>query len=375
MITVRQVSSHRDLKEFIEFPDRLYKGNPWYVPKLKTDEYDTLEKDSNPAFAFSEAAYFLAEKDGKTVGRIAAIINNKANEKWNHKEVRFGWIDFIDDKEVSAALLEKVVEFGRSRGMDTIVGPLGFTDFDAEGMLVEGYDQLCTMALIYNYPYYKEHLEALGYTKEVDWLEYKIFIPEQLPDKIIRVSKIVEQRFNLHVRKLTKKEITKGGYGQKLFRLVNDSYSDLYNFTPLSEEMINLYIGKYLGLLDLDFVTIVEDKDGEIAGFAITMPSITRALQKCGGRLFPFGWFHILKSLFWKHEESVELLITGTSKEYRGKGLLALIFSDLIPRFRKGGFVFGESNAELEDNKSMSNTWDGFETEQTKRRRIYRKSI
>lgn len=371
-VIVKQVQNKKELKKFVEFQNKLYKGNEYFVPKIFTDELDTFNPKKNPAFEFCDCACFLAYKDGKIAGRVAAIVNRIANEKWNHKEVRYGWIDFIDDEEVSKALIDTVIQFGKERGMDSIAGPLGFTDFDPEGMLVHGFDQLCTMALIYNYPYYARHMEAMGFTKEVDWLEYKIYIPKEVPDRIKKVSKIVQERYNLNVRKITMRELKKEKLGRKIFSLVNETYGSLYNFTPLSDELIDKYVGSYLGLLDLEYVTLLE-REGEIVGFAISVPSITKALQKCGGKLFPFGWYHVIKSLRFKHEEAIELLLVGVKPEY--KGGLAVIFDDFIPRLNKGGFRFGETNAELESNNAMQNPWDMFENEYTKRRRIYKKEL
>ena len=374
-IQIQQVTDKSMMRKFVNFQNQLYKGVPWFVPKLFTDEMATLDPDRNPAFQFCEAACYLAYKDGKIAGRVAAIVNRRANEKWGHQEVRYGWFDFIDDPEVSKALIDKVVEFGKQRGMTHIAGPLGFTDFDAEGMLVEGFDQLCTMALLYNYPYYSQHMEAMGFSKEVDWLEYKIFIPKQVPEKVTRVAQLVKERYGVRLRKPTRKEVLKEGVGHKIFDLINETYGELYNFTILPDNMVDKYIDTYLGLLDLKFVNIVEDSDGNIIGVGITMPSITRALQKGGGKLFPFGWYHLLKSMFFKYEESVELLLIGVKAEWRSRGVLAVIFEDLINLYIKNGFKYGESNAELESNVKMQGTWDIYETEQTKRRRVYGKDI
>lgn len=369
-VILKQVLSRRDLRKFVDFPNRLYKGNPYFVPKLFTDEIATLDPKKNPAYDFSESRLYLAYKDGEIAGRVAAIINHKANEKWNHKEMRFGWIDFIDDREVSAALIGKVIEYGREKGMDTVVGPLGFTDFDPEGMLVEGFDQLCTMALIYNHPYYPEHLEAMGFTKEIDWVEYKIFIPKQVPERIAQVARIVEERYDIHVRKITRKEVKKENMGQRIFGLINETYGHLYNFTPLPPALIDKYVNDYLGLLDLKYITLLE-RQGELVGYGIIMPSIVRALQKCRGKLFPFGWYHLLRSMYFKHEPNVEMLLVGVKPEYRGG--MAVLFNEFIPLANKGGFVYGETNAELETNNAVQNQWDGnFENEQKKRRRIYK---
>ncbi|MBR1573318.1 MAG: N-acetyltransferase [Bacteroidales bacterium] len=374
-VTVKQVHDRKALRAFVEFPNRLYKGVSGYVPKLVGDEMDTLSPDKNPSCRFSDLALFLAYRDGEIVGRVAAIINRRANERWNHQEVRFGWIDFIDDDEVSKALLDKVAEFGKQHGMDTLVGPLGFTDFDPEGMLVDGYDYINTMALIYNYPYYPEHMERLGLTKEVDWVEYKIYIPKQVPERIVRLADIVQKKTGYHLLKLTKKNIRDNGYGRKLFAAINATYQHLYNFTILPDDVIDHYVDTYLGVIDMKFLSIVVDGQGEIAAFAVSMPSITRALQKCGGHLFPTGWFHILRSLYVKHEESVELMMVGVLPEHKNKGLLAMLFNDLIPRYIEAGFEYGETNAELESNLAMQTQWDMFEKEQTKRRRIFKKAI
>lgn len=374
-LNIFQVKNRKELRAFVDFPNKLYKGVPYYVPKLRIDEISTLDPAKNPAYEFSEAALYLAYKDGLIVGRVAAIVNHKSNAKWGHKEVRFGWIDYIDDRSVSEALINKVIEFGKERGMERIVGPLGFTDFDPEGMLVEGFDQMCTMVLIYNYPYYPEHLEALGFTKEADWLEYKLFIPEKVPERIEKLARIVPAKSGVRIRKVTKREIRKEGMGHKIFQLVNETYGDLYNYTPLPEKLIDKYVDSYLGVVDLKYVTLVEDERKNVLAFGISMPSITQALKKCGGRLFPFGWFHILKSLYIKHEEGVELLLVGVKAEYRNKGLLAMIYNDLIPLYIKGGFKYGESNAELETNIQVQSPWDNFKYEQKKRRRVVGKDI
>ena len=371
-VQIKQVLSRKDLRTFVNFQNQLYKGNPYFVPKIFMDEMATLDAKKNPAFAFSEAALYLAYKDGQLAGRVAAIVNYRANERWNHKEVRFGWIDFIDDREVSKALLDKVMEYGRAKGMDVVVGPLGFTDFDPEGMLVEGFDQLCTMALIYNHPYYKEHLESFGFVKEVDWIEYKIHIPQEVPIRISRVADLVKDRYGLTIRNVTRKEVKKERMGQRIFDLVNELYGNLYNFTPLPADMIDKYVDSYLTVLDLKYVNILE-KDGEIVGFGIIMPSIVRALQKCGGKLFPFGWVHVLNSMYFKHEPDVEMLLVGVKPEYTGG--LALLFNEFIPLANKDGFRFAETNAELESNSAMQNPWALFEKDQTKRRRIYQKSL
>lgn len=374
-VTIKQVKSRKELNSFIAFPIKLFKDVPGYVPAIRFDERDTLDPKKNPVYEFCESALFLAIKDGKIVGRVAAILNKKANSEWDHKEIRYGWLDFIDDPEVSKALLDAVIEFGRQKGMETVVGPLGFTDFDPEGMMVEGFEHQSTMALRHAMPYYKTHMEAMGFVKEVDWVEFKIFMPEKMPDKVERVAKLVEERYKLHMRKVNKREVRKLGIGYKIFDLVNESYSKLYNFTILPKKVVDSYISFYLGILNLDFLTLVEDENNNIVGFGLCMPSITRAIQKCKGRMFPFGWFHILRSMYFKFEENVELLLIAVTPEYRKRGVNALIFADIIKRASAAGFKYAETNAELETNLDMQSQWGDFEKEQTKRRRIYKKSI
>ncbi len=374
-VTVTRVQNKRAFKEFLHFPLTLYKDMPAFVPPLLMDDADTLDPKKNPAYEFCDAAMYLAYKDGKLAGRVAAIVNRKANAAWNHDEVRFGWFDFIDDREVSKALLEAVEAFGRERGMTTILGPLGFTDFDPEGMLVEGFEYLSSMALHHNWPYYKDHMEALGYAKDVDWLEYRIYIGDTIPDKYIRVAKVVEERYGLKLRKITKREVRKTDVGYKLFDLINETYSSLYNFTVLPKKMVDKYVGFYLGVLDLKFVSLVEDKDHNIVGFGVVMPSITRALKKCNGKLFPFGWFHILRAMYWKYEENFEMLLIGVKPEYQKKGVNSIVFVDLMKELLKGGFVYGESNAELESNLDIRSQWGDLEVKECKRRRVYKKAV
>lgn len=374
-VTVTRVQNKRAFKEFLHFPLTLYKDMPAFVPPLIMDDADTLDPKKNPAYEFCDAAMYLAYKDGKLAGRVAAIVNRKANAAWNHDEVRFGWFDFIDDREVSKALLDAVEAFGRERGMTTVLGPLGFTDFDPEGMLVEGFEYLSSMALHHNWPYYKDHMEALGYAKDVDWLEYRIYIGDTIPDKYIRVAKIVEERYGLKLRKITKREVRKTDVGYKLFDLINETYSSLYNFTVLPKKMVDKYVGFYLGVLDLKFVSLVEDKDHNIVGFGVVMPSITRALKKCNGKLFPFGWFHILRAMYWKYEENFEMLLIGVKPEYQKKGVNSIIFVDIMKHLLEGGFKYGESNAELESNLDIRSQWGDLEVKECKRRRVYKKAV
>lgn len=378
-IEIKKVESRYDLKKFIEFHYDLYEGNPYDVPNLYTDDVNTLRKDKNAAFEFCEAEYYMAFKDGNMVGRVAAIINHRANEKWQQKRVRFGWIDFIDDMEVSAALLKAVEDYGRDKGMTEMVGPLGFTDLDPEGMLTWGFDQLGTMPTIYNYEYYPKHMETLG-GFEVDnkYVEYKLYVPDTVPEKYAKIAQMIQKRYNLHIKKLTRADIFKKGYGQKIFRLINETYKDLYGFSELTEKQINQYVEMYLPLADLNLITLVEDwnADKKLVGVGITIPSLSKALQKCKrGRMLPTGWWHLLRAIKYHKTNIVDLLLMGVLPEYRNKGTNALMFADLIPRYQEYGFEWGESQVEMEINEGVQSQWDALNPVMHKRRKCYVKKI
>ena len=380
LIEIKKVENKKDLKTFIDFHYDLYEGNEYDVPNLFSDEMNTLSKDKNAAFEFCEAEYYLAYKDGKLAGRVAAIINHKANNKWGKKSVRFGWIDFIDDREVSKALLDAVEKYGREKGMENVVGPLGFTDMDPEGMLVWGFDQLGTMPTIYNYAYYPEHIEALeGFEVDNKYVEFKIMVPDEVPEKYAKIAMMIEKRYNLHVRKLTKKEVFQGGMGQKIFDLINDTYKDLYGYSELSQKQIDQLIKSYLGFLDFNLITCIEDwTDGEhkLIGVGITMPSLAHALRKCHrGRLLPFGWFHVLRAIKMHKTNIVDLLLIGILPEYRAKGANALLFADLIPWYQKYGIEWGETQVELETNAGVQGQWGALTPVMHKRRKCYKKII
>lgn len=379
-IVIKRVESKKDLKSFIEFHYDLYKDNEYDVPNLYSDDVNTLSKDKNAAFEFCEAEYYLAYKDGKVAGRVAAIINHRANEKWERKSVRFGWIDFIDDIDVSRALLEAVGEYGRSKGMTEIIGPLGFTDFDPEGMLTWGFDQLGTMATIYNYPYYPEHIEKIGgFEKDNDYVEFKVFVPKEVPEKMRKISELIMKRYNLHIRKLTRKEVLKEKMGHKIFHLINETFKDLYGFSKLSDRQIDQYVNMYFPLADLNLIPVIEDwstDEHKLVGVGITIPSLSKAFQKCHrGRLFPFGWWHILRALKFHKTNIVDLMMIGVLPEYRSKGVNALMFYDLIPWYNKYGIEWGESQVEMETNEHVQSQWQYFHTEMHKRRRCYVKQL
>lgn len=371
-VEIKKVTSRKELKQFIRFNYEFYKNNPYAVPDLYDDMLRTFSPGKNAAFDFCEADYFLALREGRIVGRVAAIINRRANAAWKKRQVRFGWIDFIDDIEVSRALIDTVKQWGRERGMDTIEGPLGFTDLDAEGMLIEGFDQLSTMATTYNYPYYPLHMEQLGLVKAVDWVEMKIYVPDEIPEKHLRIADIIRRKYGLHVRKLSgKRGLRRSGLVHDIFRLVNQAYAPLFGFSEMTERQIDQYVGTYLPVLDLRMVTIVENAEGELVAVGISMPSLSHALQRARGRLLPFGWFHLLRALSWRRPEALDLLLVAVRPDYQNKGVNALLFTDLIPVYQKLGFKYAESNPELEMNEKVQNQWQYFHTEQHKRRRCF----
>lgn len=375
-ITIKRVTTKKELKKFIRFNYHLYKDNPYSVPDLYDDMMNTFNREKNAAFEFCEADYFLAYRGDRIVGRVAAIINKKANETWNKKEVRFGWIDFIDDIEVSKALLDTVEKWGKERGMTDIQGPLGFTDFDAEGMLIEGFDQLSTMATIYNYPYYPQHMEKLGFVKDADWVEFKIYIPDEIPEKHKRISDIIQRKYNLKIKKYTSGRKIAKEYGQEIFELMNEAYKPLYGYSELSPNQIKQYVKMYLPIVDLRMVTLITDAEDKLIAVGISMPSLSEALQKAKGKLLPFGWYYLLKALFMKKRaKMLDLLLVAVKPEYQNKGVNALLFSDLIPVYKELGFIFAESNPELEMNGKVQAQWEYFQTEQHKRRRAFTKRI
>ena len=374
-IEIRPVRTRSELKKFVNFPEKLYRHNPYYVPPLVFDQLDTLDQEKGAAQEFCDSELYLAYKDGELAGRVAAIVNHKANEQWNHKEVRFGWYDFIEDKEVAQALMDKVYEFGRKFQMESVVGPLGFTDFDPEGMLIEGYDQLSTMALIYNFPYYNDYLNEMGFGKDADWIEYIVTVPEEMPERWPRLAAIIEQRANVHVRQLTRKIIRKEDYGHKVFRCINECYKDLYNFTVLPDHMAEKYLGFYLSILDLRFLSMVENDKGELVAFGISMPSIVKALQKTRGKLFPFGWLPLLNAMFLNHGDVAELLLIGVRPDYQNSGVNSLVFMDMFRKFSAMGIKRCESNAVLETNLKNQGQFREFNPVSKKRRRSYIKKL
>lgn len=374
-IQVKKVETKREMNDFVRLPRELYEGCPYYVPDLEMDIRETFDPRKNAGLEFSDIQPFIAyDADGKAVGRIAGIINHRANEKWKTKNVRFGLIEFIDDPDVSAALLHAVEAWGKERGMEHIQGPMGIFDFDKEGMLVEDFDQLGSMITIYNPPYYPKHLEALGYEKEVDWVQIRIDVPEEVPAKYARVAKLSKEMFGLHVRKLTQKDIAQG-YARKVFELLNQAYAPLFGYTELSDRQIDDYAKRYIPLMDLELVPIIENEAGELIGVAITMTSLSHALQKSEGRLLPFGWFHLVRALKWKRDEKAELFLIAVRPDYQGLGVNALVFDDLIPIYNKLHIRWAETGPQLETNVKELSQWKPLNPSFTKRRRCYTKRI
>ncbi len=374
-VEIRKVTTRSELRKFIRFNYELYKGNPYSVPELTQDMLVTLSESKNPAFEFCQAQCFLAFKDNAVAGRVVAIINNHANDKWGTKSVRFGWIDFIDDFEVSTALIDAVENWGRERGMTEVVGPLGFTDFDPEGVLTEGFDQLGTMSTIYNYPYYKTHFERMGFETDAEWVEFKVFVPEEMPEKYKRITEIVKAKYGLQVKKYKSSKQLVNDYGHKIFELINIAYKDLYGFSQLTPKQIDLYIKTYLPFIDLDMVALITDNDGELVGAGLSMPSLSAALQKAKGRLFPFGWWYLLKALFIGKPKIIDLLLVAVHPEYQNKGVNALLFSDLIPVYQRKGVIYAETNPELLINKKVQAQWSYFENHLHKRRCTFARQI
>lgn len=375
MVYVHPIAPSSDqLHQYVQFGIDLYKGNDCYVPPLIMDEVGTLSPDVNPTFDFCEAQSFMAFRNGEPVGTITAIINKAYNEKTGEKLMRFGFVNFIDDREVVDELFAAVEEWGRSRGMTDIVGPMGFSDMDHEGMLIEGFDELGTMATIYNYPYYPAHMERMGYAKDVDWIEFRMTVPDAIPEKHARIAEIVARKYGLSVKKYTSRSKIKKEYGHAIFELVNEAYADLYGFVPLTERQIDFYIKSYIDVLRLEDVCLVVDKEGKLVALGISMPSLSHALQQSKGKLFPFGWWHLLKAIRGK-TDVVDLLLVAVKPEYQSRGVNALIFADLIPQYVKNGYKYAESNLELEGNENVQKQWEYFERRQHRRRRAFRKKL
>jgi GNAT superfamily N-acetyltransferase len=381
-VEIRRVTDRKGLDAFIDFHYDLYEGNPYDAPNLYSDEINTLSKDKNPAFEFCEAEYFLAYKDDRLVGRVAAIVNHRYNDQWQRPAVRFGWLDLIDDAEVLRALLAAVEDYGRQKGMKEVIGPLGFTDMDPEGMLISGFEELGTMATIYNYDYYPRLMEQMeGYEKDNDYVEYKVFVPKEgMPEKLRKIAEMVEKRYNLHCPQLKRSQVFgPEQYGQKVLEVVNKTFGNLYGYSQMTQRQIDSYVHEYFKFFSMDMICVIEDwntPNHDVVGVGITIPSLTKALQKCRkGRLLPFGWWHIIRALKFHKTDIVDMLLIGVLPEYRSKGANSLLFYHLIPIYQKYGFKWGESHVHMETNVNVQHQWQLFDNEQHKRRRCYKKNL
>lgn len=372
-LEIREVKTAKELKAFIKFSLKLYKENTCYVPCLTYDETNTFNPKKNPALDFCDAIKFVAIRDGEIVGRIAGIINHDTNNWWKQEHARFGWFDVIDDQNVTKALLDAVGAWAKEKGMNALKGPLGFTDLDHEGMLVEGFDEMGTFATIYNYDYYPRHMENLGYRKDVDWKEYQITMPDQIPDRYTRMAAIVAQKYDLRVVKFKTASALVKKYGEKIFKLWNDTYNVLYGFAPLTDKQVHYYIKMYLSFVRSDLVSIIVDKDDNVVGMGIAIPSLSKAFQKTKGNIFPFGFIHLLKAL--RKNDLVDLYLMGIHPDYQGKGLNSMIFADLVPIFIKNGYKLAETNPELEENGRIQVLWADFNPRHHRRRRVYIKEF
>ena len=371
-VHIKEVTTLKELKAFIQFPIQLYHDNPYYVPTLVSDDLNTLRRDKNPAFETCEARYWLAYQNSAIVGRVAAILNHPHIQKWGQRYMRFGWLDFIDDPQVSGALLQAVEAWARESGMAAVHGPLGFTDMDREGMLVEGFNELATLVTWYNFPYYPAHLEKLGYTKDIDWVEYEISMPAKPDEKIARMAAIVLKRNKFHLLKLrNKKEVLL--HAKELFRLLEDEYKLLYGTVPLTPKQVDTYINQYFGFIQPEFVPMVYNEKNEMVAFGIALPSLSRALQKSHGQLFPFGFIYLLNAL--RKNERADLYLVAVKSEYRGSGANAILMNSMYEVFRKLGVRKIETNPELETNQLVQGQWKYFETRQHKRRRVFIKNL
>lgn len=372
-LEIREMLTKSDKRKFIKFPFQLYKDNPYWVPPLLMEEMGTLDPKKNPAFEFCEAKLWMAYADGKPVGRIAAFINHRANETWKNKQARFGWIDFIDDQKVVDLLFNTAEDWARSKGMEALHGPLGFTDMDKEGMLIEGFTELGTIATIYNHPYYQKLTEKAGYKKDTDWVEFEIKPAEVvIPEKHQRIADIVKQKYGLRVVQFKKsKEILP--YAPQIFQVLNEAFAPLYGFTPLTDKQVKHYIKMYFSFVIPELIPVIVDANNQVVAFGITLPSLSKAMQKANGKLFPFGFIHLLRGL--KKSTTIDFYLIGVKPEYQSKGVNSLLFTDLIPKYIKRGFITAETNPELENNDMVKRQWEYFNPRQHKRRRAYIKHL
>ncbi|NOZ36440.1 MAG: hypothetical protein GXO80_14225 [Chlorobi bacterium] len=371
-ITIKEISGKNDLWEFVKFPDKLYSGNKYYIPPIHKSEINTLDKNQNPAFEFCKAKYWLAYIDNQIVGRIAGIINHNYNKKFNKKYVRFGWLDFIENEQVLQKLFQAVETWGKQNNAEFIHGPLGFSSFDASGILIEGYNELPTSFGHYNFPYYPELIESLGYKKDIDWIELNVKIPKSVPENFIRIADILKTKYKLHIAELkNKKDLLK--YSDEIFKLLNEEYKDLYAFSQLTDKQITVLKKQFISFLNPDYVSIILNNDNKIIAFGITIPSLSKALQKSKGKLFPFGFIRILYAL--RKNDTADTLLIAINKYFQNKGVHAIIFNEIFKTFVKNGITNLETTRELENNFKVQQLWSRFEHKQHKRARCYIKKV
>ena len=372
---IRRVTDGKEMDDFVRLPRTLYGGVAQYVPDLERDIRDMFRRKNNPGLDFSDVQPFVAYRDGIPVGRIVGIVNRKANKRWQQRVVRFGLIEFVDDLDVSRGLLETVGQWGAELGMDTLQGPMGITDFDKEGMLIEDFHLTGTMNTIWNPDYYPRHMEALGFKKAVDWVQIRIEIPQEVPVRYSRTAQYVREQMGLRVVKMGDKGISPRGYAEQAMRLFNEAYKPIFGFSALTDTQIASFLDRYLPLLDRQLVPVVLNQENEVVGAAVTIGSLSQALQKANGRLWPTGWYHLLKALKWRHEDAVEMLLVGVRPDYQGMGVNALFFDNLIPIYNRYGFKWAETGPQLEDNMRELSQWKPLHPEYVKRRRCYRKEL
>ena len=370
MINVKEIHTREELNTFVEFPFTLYKDHPYWVPPIKKEELEVLDKTKNPVFKNAEAAFFLAYKDEKVVGRIAAMINWIEVDHLQKRKVRFGWFDTIDDVNVTKALLEAVRTFGHAHNMSFMEGPVGFSNLDKAGMLVEGYEEMNTMITHYNYPYYVEHMQQLGMEKLAQWVEYEIKISsfEDSPEKVRRFGEMILERYQLNVLHFTKtKQLLP--YVEQMFVLLEETYNKLQTFVPVQPYQIQHYKEKYFRYIHPEYIKCVADKNGKLVAFVIIMPSFTKALKKANGKMFPWGIFHVLKAQYFNQRASFYLI--GVHPEYQNKGVTAIIFNEIQKLFNKKGITVVETNPELEENDAIQNMWKNYEHRLHKKRATF----
>ena len=372
-IKIKEVISKKDLKKWIEFPNSLYRDNEYYVPFLANDEMETFSPEKNPAYAFCETKLFLAYKDKKTVGRIAGLINHAYNKKWGKNAIRFTRFDFIDDYEVSKALFDTVVAWGKENRLTEIMGPIGFTDMDHEGMLIEGFEEFNLSITFYNHPYYIDHMERLGLQKDIDWFEYRINVPESLDPRFARISNRICEKNNYSVVTYNNRKVL---YNDALeaFKIIDIAFSKLYGTVPLTPEVIKHAIDGYVPVVNLDYVCSIKDKDDNIIGFGVLVPSIAKALKKSNGKMLPFGVFRLLKALNGKND-TLEMFFVAVRPDYQAQGLPAILISTLAKKIIENGVKYCETGPMLETNTAVHSMWRHFEKRQHRRRRCYIKDI